>query len=849
MIRLAAVGLGSVLSLYALSLAAKSEVASEVPQPQDELSRCWQDLASDDAAKAYSATWQLVQNPGEALKLLREHLSPAAAPNLERIQTWLTELESPKFTVRDKAFQELEKQGELAEAALRKALGGKLGLETRQRVELLLDRLQTTVRSPEKLRMIRAAAVLEMLGTTEAKQLLGELAKGFPEHRLTREAQDSLKRLEQRGPVSDRWLAWARSPLPAANEDSLPFGARTRLGTRLFRQEGFGRAAQFSPDSRLVISSDDSAVYLWETQTGKLARKFKIAAQCMAVAPKGTLLALGLAPTMQEDGAVVWWDWQAGKEVGRVTLPPKISPQQVGFSPDGKDLICREDQGLRVWDTDSRREIKLWKNTEARQRTYGFSVDGNLVAIGSVNGLHVLNLQTKVKVVLQGEQRTPYWVTFSPDGKFLTMRDEVGGSGRIWDVATGKVVWRMPEGSRSYGFTACFSADGKVLAAKGKEDVGLWEPHTGKFLKSLPGFGRVDAISPDGRWLAAAHFHTVMVCNLETGKVVETGEGHFSAIEDLSFLPQFDLIAASERSGGVRLWDPVAGVHKGLIKLDIDWMRGRGLCFSPNGHYVAAGKTGPGDGFVGVWETASGQQVYKLPGHAVSHYGMFTILGFSSDNRFLLSWGDDFYLRQWDLKTGKALLEKRIFPTGQDLRQEDEDGQTRRELNELGGLPNDDAAFTPQADQLLLLAQGGSLHCFDVASGKESRVLKIGDWNRIGASLSVSPTGTHVATMSSQGDGLHLIVCELASGKALFNIPVPANYGDARFSPDGRMVGVGGGNKVVLVEVATGNIRLEIPARSRHLAFSPDDRFLVTAMPDTTALVWDLAVLASGAKK
>ena len=188
MIRLAAVGLGSVLSICALSLAANSEIALELAQSPDEWSRCWQDLASDDAGQAYSAAWQLAQNPAPTLKLFRQQLSPAAAPNLEHIQTWLAELESPKFAVRDKASKELEKQGELAEAALRNVLGGKPGLETRQRVELLLDRLQTSVRSPDKLRMIRAAAVLEMLSTIEAMDLLAELAKGFPEHRLTREA-------------------------------------------------------------------------------------------------------------------------------------------------------------------------------------------------------------------------------------------------------------------------------------------------------------------------------------------------------------------------------------------------------------------------------------------------------------------------------------------------------------------------------------------------------------------------------------------------------------------------------------------------------------------------------------
>ena len=254
---------------------------------------------------------------------------------------------------------------------------------------------------------------------------------------------------------------------------------------------------------------------------------------------------------------------------------------------------------------------------------------------------------------------------------------------------------------------------------------------------------------------------------------------------------------------------------------------------------------------VGVWDLASGRQLFKLPGHGVRDFGRFTVVGFSPDNRFLLSWGDDFYLRKWDLKTGKAVLEKRIAPTGQTVPEEDENGQARGGRDPLEDLLflNDDAAFTPQADQFLLLGQGGNLHCFDVASGKESRVLKLGGPGAFGTTLSVSPTGMHVATVGKGTDGLQVTVCDLVSGKVLFNVPVPGNFGAARFSPDGRTVAAGGGEKVVLAEVATGKILLEIPARSRHLAFSPDGRFLVTALPDTTALVWDLAVLASGTNK
>jgi hypothetical protein len=52
--------------------------------------------------------------------------------------------------------------------------------------------------SPALLRGLRAIAVLEQIGTPEAKQLLLNLAAGAPEARLTREAKAALGRLVRR---------------------------------------------------------------------------------------------------------------------------------------------------------------------------------------------------------------------------------------------------------------------------------------------------------------------------------------------------------------------------------------------------------------------------------------------------------------------------------------------------------------------------------------------------------------------------------------------------------------------------------------------------------------------------
>jgi hypothetical protein len=160
-----------------------------------DLAALWADLGNPNAEKAFRAARGLVNAPGQAVGLLREHVRPLSPPVPGRIRQLVADLESPRFGVRDKAARELVSLEEAAEPALRKALAGSPSLEFRRRVEQLLDRLHAPVPPPEVLRRLRAVEVLEAVGTPEARRLLEKLADGRPTAQLTREARTSLQRL------------------------------------------------------------------------------------------------------------------------------------------------------------------------------------------------------------------------------------------------------------------------------------------------------------------------------------------------------------------------------------------------------------------------------------------------------------------------------------------------------------------------------------------------------------------------------------------------------------------------------------------------------------------------------
>jgi WD40 repeat protein len=163
-----------------------------------EAKQAWLDLADADAAKGHRAIWTLVADPAQALPLLREQLHPMRGGNPRRIAQLIADLDSDDFLVRETATRELRKAGEPAQPALQTALKGKPSLELRHRVQGLLDEMDSATPTAESLRALRAVAVLEYVASAEARQLLGVLAEGASQARLTWEAKTALARLRLR---------------------------------------------------------------------------------------------------------------------------------------------------------------------------------------------------------------------------------------------------------------------------------------------------------------------------------------------------------------------------------------------------------------------------------------------------------------------------------------------------------------------------------------------------------------------------------------------------------------------------------------------------------------------------
>jgi hypothetical protein len=158
----------------------------------DRLAKLWDDLASDDATRAYAALRALAAT-GEAAEFLKGRLKPAAATDRDRVAKLIADLDSNTFAVRERASRGLASLGDAAEPAVRAALVGKPSPEARKRLEELVATLDGP-RSGSALRDFRAVEALELSADAGAQDVLRSLAAGAAEARLTRDAAGALER-------------------------------------------------------------------------------------------------------------------------------------------------------------------------------------------------------------------------------------------------------------------------------------------------------------------------------------------------------------------------------------------------------------------------------------------------------------------------------------------------------------------------------------------------------------------------------------------------------------------------------------------------------------------------------
>jgi dipeptidyl aminopeptidase/acylaminoacyl peptidase len=185
-------------ALWEWSNGKPADLLARTTLTEDEFNAGWNALAQENGLAAQSAVWQLAATPRQTVPFLRRQLRPVGGVEETQLTQWIADLDNSAFAVRQRATNQLQAAGELAEPALREVLDRNPVPEVRQRVERLLSKLESGGLKPEQLQELRSIEVLERIGSADARQIVESLARGAPGARTTEGAKNTLRRWEKR---------------------------------------------------------------------------------------------------------------------------------------------------------------------------------------------------------------------------------------------------------------------------------------------------------------------------------------------------------------------------------------------------------------------------------------------------------------------------------------------------------------------------------------------------------------------------------------------------------------------------------------------------------------------------
>ena len=237
-------------------------------------------------------------------------------------------------------------------------------------------------------------------------------------------------------------------------------------------------------------------------------------------------------------------------------------------------------------------------------------------------------------------------VVFTPDGRYL-----VSASAdkliRVWDIETGETV-RTLRGEIGVGdegqiYAMALSPDGRWLAAAGfmgsntkyQDAIRLYDFSTGKLVALLRGHTDVVlslAFSPDSRYLVSGQGgisnHIALLWDVKSQRGLQVLRGHTDDIYAVAFSPDSKRVVTGSYDHSLRLWQVNNGKLIAILKGHTDKVQS--VAFSPKDGNIVSGSW---DHSIRIWDGQSGGFIKTLANQGTQ----VASLSFSPNGRYLLS--------------------------------------------------------------------------------------------------------------------------------------------------------------------------------------------------------------------
>jgi len=517
------------------------------------------------------------------------------------------------------------------------------------------------------------------------------------------------------------------------------------LTSRSARGEVWGPS--FSADGSLVAGA-----WVQRRSYGATVRVLDLTSNADVVAAFRVAGAIDTAVSPDGEHIAVMSFWNMGGEVFDVETGDRVfrltafnccsfpDSRGVAWSPDGGTIATTNADTVRLWDASTGRLRSTLLGHTGPVFSVAWSSDSaRLVSGGSDGTARVWDVDSKEATELmalsaQETQGGIVGVAFSRDGTRVMAGDAGITAVKVWDVGPdGDAEWTNIAWAR-WGWMVEFTPDGRGVVLAAERSVSIWEPHTGRRLRTL-------GPATDGFWIASLDVspdsgsivlgggdgsnngfggEATRTWNIRTGEELYRVE-HDLDVNDVAFSPDGDHVVAGGWDGAAKIVDRSGKVVRVLNEDDTFTITS--VRFSPDGRLVAVaaafGRGDPGTGRVKIWDWEQGALVRTIGRDAQR-------IAFDPNGSRIAMVSSEGLAEIWDVDTGMRVAEL---------------------AGRSGGLNALD--YSPDGSLLATAGLDGTVRLFDGQTGSQRLVLRGSGCSA--DEVAFSPDGTTLASTTCGG--------------------------------------------------------------------------------------------------